>query len=88
MADTLKREDAPTVKAQELLELLSKHFDVDPKKHRLRLNFRFAAGDVGPNPDQVLPGLVLGLAEVQLMPRQAATTKKPTNKKVAGRSQF
>ena len=75
MDDALKATDAPTVSAQELLELLSQHFKVDPAKHRIHLRFRFASGDFGPT-DGMLPGLVLGLSQVQLIPRKDAPTSK------------
>lgn len=71
--------NAFSVNTEDLLKLLAGHFGVDPEKHRIGLDFRFAFGEFGPSDDDRSPGLVLGLTRVTLVPLKpvrAPRTKK------------
>lgn len=52
---------------RELAEALVKHFDFHEGLYNLSIELRFAAGQVGPTADSVLPGAMVGISQVGLV---------------------
>lgn len=50
----------------ELTELLIKHYSIHEGLYDLAFHFQIAVGAVGPQPDQVIPGAMIGVNGVSL----------------------
>ena len=57
----------PPLTVKELAALLVKHYGLTEGKFDLLVEYQVAIGAVGPNPVDILPGVVVGLAKMGLV---------------------
>jgi hypothetical protein len=53
---------------KELTVLLVKHYGLSKGTYNLSLKYRYGSGAIGPNENDMSPGVVIGLSEVGLVP--------------------
>lgn len=61
---------ADPVSLRELSVILVKHYGLHTGRYDLLVEFQIGMGSVGPDPQSVLPGAMIGLSRVGLMPSQ------------------
>jgi hypothetical protein len=52
------------LKLKELLELLIRHFDIHEGVYDISVDFQVGVGAIGPSPDQLLPGAMIGVSAI------------------------
>lgn len=57
---------AGPLSTRELLEVLVKHYGISEGKYELAIEFAIATGPVGPNAEEMVPGVVFGVRSVAL----------------------
>jgi hypothetical protein len=55
------------LKQSDLLELLIRHFGVHEGVYALSVDFQIAVGGIGPAPEQILPGVMVGVAGIGIV---------------------
>lgn len=58
----------PPLSIKELTAVLVKHYGLTEGKYDLGIEFQIGTGGVGPNPEELLPGVILGIKSVGLAP--------------------
>jgi len=53
-----------SLKQSELLDLLIRHFNLHEGNFVLSVDFQVAVGAIGPTPENILPGMMIGVAGV------------------------
>lgn len=85
----------PPLTMKELAVLLAKHYDLKEGLFDILIEFKMAFGAVGPTKDETLPGAIVGVSKIGLVPTQrissttidAAEANKPKRsrrKKIEG----
>ncbi len=82
---------APPISMRELTRLLVKHYGLTEGTYSLLVEYQIGTGGVGPDKDNLLPGAMIGVARVGLVPAaangpnsvdaSAVNSKKPPRKK-------
>ncbi|HER39882.1 MAG TPA: hypothetical protein ENO10_01540 [Salinimicrobium catena] len=61
---------APTMSLRELGEVLVRHYGLKKGKYEVLVEFMIGVGNVGPSPDNRLPGATFGLSKIGLTKSQ------------------
>lgn len=76
---------------RDMAEMLIRHLGISSGNYELSINFEIAVGGVGPSPDKVLPGAMIGISGFGLVPAvvvgpntvDAAIANPPPKKRAA-----
>lgn len=83
MSSTEKQKTAPPapvgppLSTREITALLIKHHHVHDGRYDLMIEFQIGTGNVGPSPQKLTPGIMIGIAQFALIPTQT-TEDGPT----------
>lgn len=69
MAGTKRRKSdfnpsMPPLSMKELTDVLVKHYNLPEGKYDLEVEFQIGTGPVGPNKDDLIPGVILGVKSI------------------------
>lgn len=68
---------------KELVAVLVKHYGLTEGKYDLGIEFQIGTGPVGPNTEEMMPGVILGVKSVGLAPAKGDTSTSVDASEVA-----
>lgn len=71
----------PPLSIAELVELLAKHYKLASGQYDLGIEFHIGTGPVGPNTEELVPGVIIGVRSIGLTPSKVVASTDEGNSK-------
>lgn len=92
MSDTKRRKSdssniVNSISTKDLVSVLTKHFGLKEGGYELGIEFQIGVGPVGPNSEELVPGVVLGVKSVGLSRREKDVTSESNPTEISNEDQ-